>query len=64
MLIHVGLAGTYAMMGREKEARAEAAEILRIDPTFSAISFATREPWKDKKINDECVSALRKTGLK
>jgi TolB-like protein len=64
LLVHVGLAGTYAMMGRDKEARAEAAEILRIDPTFSAIFFATRNPWKDKKINDEYVSALRRAGLK
>ena len=32
---HIGLAATYSMMGREKEARAEAAEVLRINPKFS-----------------------------
>ena len=32
---HLGLAATYSMMGREKEARAEAAEVLRINPKFS-----------------------------
>jgi adenylate cyclase len=64
LLVHVGLAGTYVMMGRDKEARAETAEILRIDPTFSAISFASRNPWKDQKINDGYVSALRRAGLK
>ena len=33
---HRGLAATCSMMGREKEARAEAAEVLRINPKFSA----------------------------
>jgi TolB-like protein/Tfp pilus assembly protein PilF len=35
ILPHVGLAATYSMMGREKEARAEAEEVLRINPKFS-----------------------------
>ncbi|NWF74443.1 MAG: tetratricopeptide repeat protein [Nitrospirae bacterium] len=29
---HLGLAVTYAIMGRENEARSEGAEVLRIDP--------------------------------
>jgi len=32
---HVGLAATYAVIGREKEARSEVSEILRIEPSFS-----------------------------
>ena len=32
---HLHLAAMYIMMGREKEARAEAAEVLRINPKFS-----------------------------
>ena len=40
ILAHVGLAATYIMMGREKEARAEAAEVLRINPKFSLDSYA------------------------
>jgi len=32
---HVGLASTYAILGREEEARTEVAEILRIEPSFS-----------------------------
>ena len=35
IIAHIGLAATYSMMGREKEARAEAAEVLRINPKFS-----------------------------
>ena len=37
---HIGLAAAYIMMGREKEARAEAAEVLRINPKFSVDSYA------------------------
>jgi adenylate cyclase len=32
---HVGLAATYAVLGREGEARTEVSEILRIEPSFS-----------------------------
>ena len=56
---HVGLAATYIMMGREKEARAEAEEILRINPKFSVDSYAKGIDETDKYIN-----ALRTTGLK
>jgi adenylate cyclase len=37
---HVGLASTYATLGREEEARTEVAEILRIDPSFSIKKYA------------------------
>ena len=37
---HLGLAATYSLMGREKEARAEAAEVLRINPKFSLDYYA------------------------
>jgi TolB-like protein len=64
LLAHIQLAGTYAMMGREKEAHAEAAEVLRIDPTFSVEYMARRMPFKDQKIIDHGVSTLHKAGLK
>ena len=35
LVAHIGLAGAYVSMGRENEARAEGAEVLRIDPKFS-----------------------------
>jgi adenylate cyclase len=37
---HVGLASTYAILGRKEEARTEVAEILRIDPSFSIKKYA------------------------
>ncbi len=64
LMTHLWLASTYALMGREKEARAEAAEVLRIDPTFSLESYARRIPYKDQKAIDDSVSAWRNAGLK
>ena len=61
---HTNLAGTYIMMGRKKEARAEAAEILRIFPKFSVDSWAKNSPYKDQSETDKVVNAVRKAGLK
>ena len=61
---HLGLAATYSMMGREQEARAEAAEVLRINPKFSVDSFAKILRNKDQSGVDKLVNALRKAGLK
>jgi hypothetical protein len=52
------------MMGREKEARAEAAEVLRIDPKFSLDSLAKMLPYKEQSGTDKVADALRKAGLK
>jgi adenylate cyclase len=64
LLAHVLLATTYSMMGREKEARAEAAEVLRINPKFSLDYFAKALPFKDQKVTNNVIKALRKAGLK
>jgi len=64
MLAHLALAPTYIWMGREKEARAEAAEVLRINPKFSVDYYAKALPFKDQSVNDRIVAALRKAGLK
>ena len=61
---HLRLAGTYIMMGREKEARAEAAEVLRINPKFSLDSFAKGSLYKDQSVMDNLINACRKAGLK
>ncbi len=60
----VGLAAVYSMIGREKEARAEAAEVLRINPKFSVDLWAKANPYKDQSVIDSFVEALRKAGLK
>ncbi len=64
VIAHFGLAATYIMMGREKEARAEAAEVLRINPKFSLASYGKAIPYKDQSQTDKMLNALRKAGLK
>jgi len=61
---HIRLAATYSMMGREKEARAEAAEVLRLNPKFSLDSWAKVQNYKDQSVKDNLADALRKAGLK
>jgi adenylate cyclase len=62
----IGLGTTYSLMGREKEARAEAEEILRINPNFSLDHFARTAlvSYKDQSEIDKVVNAMRKAGLK
>jgi adenylate cyclase len=64
VIAHLHLALTYSLMGREKEARAEAAEVLRINPKFSLDDYAKAAVFKDQSARDRFVDALRKAGLK
>jgi adenylate cyclase len=63
LLAHLGLALTYAWMDREKEARAEGAEVLRIDPKFTIEQYVKGIPM-DQSAKDRVTHALRKAGLK
>jgi len=64
LLAHVLLAATYSRIGREKEARAEAAEVLRINPRFSVDYFGKTLPYKDQKVINKITDALHQAGLK
>jgi adenylate cyclase len=64
ILAHLGLAATYSIMEREKEARAEAEEVIRINPKFSLDNLAKVVPSKDQSQTDKYINALRKAGLK
>jgi adenylate cyclase len=64
LITQLGLTAALIQAGKEDEARAEAAKVLRIDPKFSVESFARRLPYKDQRVIDDLVSALRKAGLK
>jgi len=61
---HLMLAATYSKMGREKEARAEAAEVLRINPKFSLDFWAKTSAYKEQSVRDNLFKALQKAGLK
>jgi tetratricopeptide (TPR) repeat protein len=62
--IHLMLAAVYSELGKEAEARAEAAEVLRINPQFSLEVHKRREPIKDPAVLERHLAALRKAGLK
>jgi adenylate cyclase len=57
LLARIMMTAVYSWSGRDEEARAQAAEVLRINPDFSLEKFA-------KKAGPKLVSALRKAGLK
>ena len=61
---HFHLAIIYSELGRDEEARAEGAEILRISPTFSLAEAGSRLPSKDPAEAERLLTALRKAGLK
>ena len=54
----------YSLHGREKEARIEAAEVLRINPKFRVDSWANTIPFKNEAGRELTIGALRKAGLK
>jgi len=60
---HVLLAATYHESGQEEQARAEAAEILRISPHYSLAVVRERIPYKDPAMMEHQLTALRQAGL-
>jgi len=61
---HIALAALYADLGRVEEAKAEAAEILKLVPNFSVDVWGERNPMKDGEQVERDMAALRKAGLK
>jgi adenylate cyclase len=64
IIAHCVLICSYLSLGREEEARAEAAEILRIDPSFSVDRSAKIIPLKNREKAKRISDAYRKAGLK
>jgi adenylate cyclase len=61
---HTALAEAYLLSDREDDARKEAAEVLRIDPTFSVERYYSNTFYKDQAEVRRREEALRKAGLK
>jgi adenylate cyclase len=59
----IGLAGAYGASGREEEARAQGARILRKEPRFS-LEYIKTLPFKDSADAELFADSLRKAGLK
>ena len=58
---HLNLAATYNLIGKEEEAKAAAAEVLRINPKWSLERYEKTQTAKDK---ERIVKALQRAGLK
>jgi adenylate cyclase len=64
LLARLWLVSSYSLLGREEEAHAEAAEVLRRNPKFSLQRWANGQPYKDQADRDLVMNALHKAGLK
>jgi hypothetical protein len=53
----------YAELGKEKEARTHALEILKINPNFSVEEAKKVHRWRDPEYSERWLSSLRKAGL-
>jgi adenylate cyclase len=61
---HLQLANCYAKLGRLDEARAEAAEVMRLMPNYSLKAASQNLPFKDPAILEREIDAWRRAGLK
>ena len=64
LLAHRALIVTYFLSGRNEEGRAQAKEVLRIQPKFSFEGYAKGLQLKDQADRKHLSEALRTTGLK
>ena len=60
---HIQMAAIYARLGQMEQARRHAAEVPRIDPRFSLVSYEKLLPYKDARQKERLISALRLAGL-
>ena len=62
---HIGLTASYSLAGRMEDARAQAAEVLKINPHFSLKDIAKNGYFTFLKADKErFIKSLRKAGLK
>ena len=61
---HIALAANYSKLGREEEARAAVADVVRIQPKFSLDRYTKTLPVKNQADKEQVIDALRKAGLK
>jgi tetratricopeptide (TPR) repeat protein len=60
---HLGLSVILSLMGRTKEAKAEAKEVLRINPKFSIENMENVSTVKNKDWNERWYNAAKQAGL-
>jgi adenylate cyclase len=60
---HSFLTTAYSLAGRQEEARIEGAEVLRLNPKYSAVRAGKLSPFKNQADSELIFNALRKAGL-
>ncbi len=60
---HIGLTACYAELGRDAEARRQAAALLKLNPDFTLAKYADSLTYKDPAHAERSLAALRKAGL-
>ena len=60
---YVWLASTYGNLGREVEAEAAAAQVLRLNPRFSISAYGGKVPYRDEAVLEQFRNGLRAAGL-
>ena len=61
---HIFLAASYIKLGREDEARPEAAKALKMNPKLSLEAWRQKLPYKDPAVLESVLEAFRQAGLK
>jgi tetratricopeptide (TPR) repeat protein len=64
LLSLIGLTEAYSLANRMEEARATAAELLRVDAKFSVAYLEKKAPYKYKADLELAMGSMRKAGLK
>jgi adenylate cyclase len=64
IVTHIALTTAYSWAGRHEEARAQAGEVLRINPNFSLEQYAKRSLYKNRADGERVIDGLRMAGLK
>jgi tetratricopeptide (TPR) repeat protein len=61
--IHLSLATTYILLGRDEEARASAAKCLELMPNISVSVISKILTFKNQAYNERILDAMRKAGF-
>jgi tetratricopeptide (TPR) repeat protein len=61
--VRLSATAVYSLAGRDEEARAEAAEVLKLNPEFTLKKWEKSLKYKDQKDQEQFISALSKAGL-
>jgi adenylate cyclase len=63
LMAYLNLAVSSSLLGQEAEARAAAADVLRLNPDFSVEMARQTWPYKDPEDLERAIAALRQAGL-